>query len=181
MLRTDAILPHLCSQRSLVRSPLVEDHVGLAPLLLPPPPLRQLSCGGGACAGGGACTAVSAPRRNLGTYFPGVGAGAAAAAAAAGATAAGSIGRDPPGRSEDLESPSVDLPSRDSRLILSFSSSSLSLCLCFSAISSSFTLRSASSFLLLSASVYPRKKGKHTKEMRTKVATICVDNVTNWS
>lgn len=149
MLRSDAILPHLCSQRSLVRSPLVEDHVGLAPLLLPLPPLRQLSCGGGAC------TAVSAPRRNLGTYFPGVGAGAAAEAAAAGATATGSIGRDPPGRSEDLESPSVDLPSRDSRLILSFSSSSLSLCLCFSAISSSFALRSASSFLLLSASVYP--------------------------
>ena len=99
-------------------------------------------------SGGAAGLAPSGlSRRNLGTYFPGVG----AAAAAAGAAVPVSNGRA--SGSEGLTEASVGLPRRASLLCLSFSSSSSSLCLCFSAISANFAKRSASSFFLLSASV----------------------------
>ncbi|KAF3447827.1 hypothetical protein FNV43_RR08533 [Rhamnella rubrinervis] len=102
-------------------------------------------------SGGGACPEPSAfCSRNLGTYFQEV--GAAVVAAAVAATADGAAGPGSTVRVEGISAAAADLPKSPSHLILSFSSASFSLCLCFSATSSNFALRSASSFLLLSAS-----------------------------
>lgn len=102
---------------------------------------RSVSGGGGAAA---AAAAGSPPwRRCLGTYLPGFAAAAAAAGADSNGRAGGSAG---------LRTGSVGLPNNASFLCLSFSSSSRSLCLCFSLISANFAKRSASSFFFLSAS-----------------------------
>lgn len=98
---------------------------------------------------GGATPVLSTlSRRNLGTYFP---EGASEAAAAAGAAATGSSGRAR--GSEGLRAGSAGLPNNNSLLCLSaFSSSSLSLFLCFSVCSANFARRSFSSAFRLSAS-----------------------------
>jgi len=134
-LRSSGLLPPLphrsVSEGGCLALPLLHlSESGGAGLPLPPP---HLSVSGGACA-----EPSVPPRRNLGTYFPAAGAAAAP-------------GSGPAGSSEDLEGPSTK---RASLLIRSFSSSSRSLCLCFSAILSNFALCSASSFLRLSSSAF---------------------------
>lgn len=103
----------------------------------------------------GEAAGAAAVRLNLGTYL---------LVALAADVVIGSDGRETAETgSIGLGAGSVILP-RDSRLNLSFCSSSSSLRLCFSAISSSLIFFSASSFFFLSAS---EKKTRHFLKIQT--------------
>ncbi|MFS7967621.1 hypothetical protein Hanom_Chr09g00787821 [Helianthus anomalus] len=111
----------------------------------------------------GAAATAAPPLRNLGKYLPPPVVDSEGAVATAGAAAAGAAAPDP-GRSEEsrLVGASIGVPLKiASFLSLSLSFSSCSLFLCLSAISSSFALLSASSFLRLSASACTIVSIKH--------------------